>query len=477
MTINSTLGPNGYEVSIPAPVSGGAHTLQLALHATSTRVFMDRSPAGKYIFTGQSVDGNYFARLCVGVNNNALEDPTSLTVTQITAMDSGLKKSDGVTAIGSGVCNFDAAWWLSETRFICVGRGLGADSNKCYLFVVNFNGTAWTIGNNSPAFDNKSASVNLGTWSGGQATNVSALHARSGATDFAGKFLFGEYNISSGRVAGSTNDAVRVHQTTDSGATWTILLTWNTDGSTNQIRHCHGVVYNRYKKSWVILTGDDPDSAILEWDGVSASPAANTPLWNIRQTPGWRVYRDTVPIPGASSNSGIKARAGDIHIRPAEYFWMNDDTEANTDQPLAYAANAYGQLTPVRTGDYIRRNGTPPLLCLETPGGGAFWFSMIEQTQATDSPFGVYGYDIWHTPDGCNFFAVNFTKDNGNHGAGFASVIYNAFYAGEDMVILSGTPAKNSMLLPGPVGNAACGSLICKIQRFDGTIKGLRTTG
>lgn len=84
-----------------------------------------------------------------------------------------------------------------------------------------------------------------------------------------GVLLLGEYNISSSRVRGSTNDRVRIMRSDDSGITWSKVVEWNTDGS-NQVGHIHAIKQDPYTGEIYICTGDNNyKSGIIKWDGVS----------------------------------------------------------------------------------------------------------------------------------------------------------------------------------------------------------------
>lgn len=104
------------------------------------------------------------------------------------------------------------------------------------------------------------------------------------------KLIFGEYNINGSRVAGSTNDQVRVIESIDNGVTWTNVTVLNTDGSTNQTRHIHTVVQDPYKKGILVAFGDqNTECGTVIWDGISAWPD-NTELSDLASVDGFVVY-------------------------------------------------------------------------------------------------------------------------------------------------------------------------------------------
>ncbi len=462
MTINSTLGPNGYEVSIPAPVSGGgsllsgARTLGMTGVAAIPEIIYDQSRGGKYVYTQyDGVYGSYCSALSIATG--AL---TSLSKTSLQAITnvSNLKDPSGA-AIGAGVVL--NAWWLSETRFLFVGRKLAGSLH--YVWLCNYNGSAWTVGSNSAAFDNGNAVLALGLYSGGQAPDASILHSRSLAVKSSTEAVLGEYNVANGRVAGGTADAVRVHRTTDGGATWSALLIFNTNGSTRQIRHCHGVRYDRYTGEWYMLFGDDPDSALIRWDGSSTSPAANTPLTaaGIGSTPGWEVMHDA---------AGLECRSGDITIHPQTLYYMADNSEANTSVRYAFQVSKSHPLARIQTPEYARTTGRPPLIQCELAGGGAIWASMRENTDLGAAPESFRGYDFWHTTDGNTFVRIARTRDSS---AGTAGVIAQMMMTAEGKLLISGADNKGCKLLPSSTSGGQ-GSLLVSLAPWDGTVATLQ---
>ena len=423
---------------------------------TIPEVVFDQSKGGKYIFSQyDGTYGSYFSALSIATGTLTSMSKTSLqTETNV----SNLKDTAG-SAITSGtvVC----AWWLSETRFLFVGRKLS--TNTYYVWLCNYNGSAWTVGSNSTAFDNGNAVLALGLWSGGQADFSSILHSRSMAVKSSTEAVIGEYNIASGRVSGGSKDAVRVYRTTDGGVTWTAILTFNTSG--NQIRHCHAVRYDRYTGDWYMVFGDDPNSAIVRWDGSSASPADNTPLTQagIGSTPGWEVMHDT---------AGLECRSGDITIHPQTAYFMADNSESNTATKYAFRVGKSRPMFRVQSNQYERTDGRPPLISCELPGGAAFWASMREATDTGASPETFKGYDFWYTPDGISFHKIAKTRDNS---AVTAGVIMQMMLTNEGNMVISGLNEKGCKLLPSASTNGQ-GSLVLTPTAWDGTVRTLQGT-
>ena len=423
---------------------------------TIPETVFDQSKGGKYIFTQyDGTYGSYGSALSIATGTLTSMSKTSL---QAVTLVSNLKDEAGA-AITAGVVL--CAWWLSETRFLFVGRKVSND--KHYLWLCNYNGSAWTVGSNSTAFDNGNAVLALGLYSGGQAPLSGILHSRSLAVKSSTEAVIGEYNIASGRVSGGTNDAVRVYRTTDGGATWTAILTFNTSG--NQIRHCHFVKYDRYTGDWYMGFGDDPTSAVVRWDGSSTSPAANTPLTRagIGSTSGWEVMADGI---------GFKTRSGDISIHPQTAYYMNDNSEANTPTKYAFHVSKSKPMWRVQSNEYERTTGRPPLLTYEMPNGAAFWASMREDTDIGASPETFKGYDFWYTPEGVTFYKIAKTRDNSAITAG---AITQMMMTNEGKLVIAGNNSRGCKLLPSASTNGE-GSLVLTPGAWDGTVRTLQGT-
>ena len=437
---------------IPTSTTVGS-LLGFSAATTIPEVIFDQSPGGKYLFTQyDGTYGSYTSALSIGTGVLGALSKTSLqTVTNV----SNLKDHTGA-AITAGAVT--AAWWISETRFMFVGKKNAGTVH--YLWICDFNGGAWKVGSNSPLFDNGNAVLALGLYSGGQAGLSSILHQRSVAMSPT-KILLGEYNIATGRVDGSTNDAVRIYQSADGGVTWSALLTFNTSG--NQIRHCHFVKYDRYTGDWYMGFGDDPKSALLRWDGTSAAPPANTPLTQAGFTgyPGWEVMHDT---------AGIECRSGDITIHPQTAYYMSDNSEVNTASKYAFHVGKSRPLQRVQSNQFERTTGRSPLISMEMPNGAAFWCCIREATDLGAAPEPFAGYDFWYTPDGVTFTRVARTRDNSALTTG---VISNIFMTAEGKIVISGLNAKGCKLLPSASTNGE-GSLIVTPTVWDGTVRTLQ---
>lgn len=99
-------------------------------------------------------------------------------------------------------------------------------------------------------------------------------------------YLIGEYNVNGSRTDGSTNDQVRIMQSTN-GTTWTPLVTWNTDGHT--VRHIHAIKQDAATGYIYILMGDsDAESAIIRWDPATGTWADNLSYLTLSTRAGFK---------------------------------------------------------------------------------------------------------------------------------------------------------------------------------------------
>lgn len=441
---------------IPNNVSIGA--LQgFSAAATIPECVFDQSKGGKYLFTQyDGTYGNYLSSLSIATGTLSAMTKTSLqAVTDV----STLKDTAGtVIAAGGVVC----AWWINETRFMFVGKKNSNNTN--FVWICNYNGSAWTVGSNSTAFDNGNAVLALGLYSGGQASLSGVLHARSVAMNLdASKILIAEYNVATGRVTGAANDAIRVYQSADQGATWSALLTHNTSG--NQMRHWHFVKFDPYNSArpWIIGGGDDPLSALIRWDGTSSAPAANTPLTQagFAGYPGWEVMHDT---------AGIECRSGDIAIHPQTLHYMSDNSEVNTAEKYNFHVSKQRPLVRVRSNQHDRTVGRSPLICAELPNGATIWATIREAQDVGDAPETFKGYDFFYTPDGVTFHKIAKTRDVSSSSTGTLS---NIFMTNEGILVISGNNARGCRLRPS-ASTSGEGSLLVTLQAWDGTVRTLQ---
>lgn len=417
-----------------------------------SEVLFDQGPDGRFLFTQYDATyGKYLSQISIaGGTTTSLTSKTAIAATEPAG---GLKNAAG-TLLGSG--DIFGAWWLTPTRFLFAVRSIGAPfgTGCAFLYLCNWNGSAWTVGSNGPTLlDNKQAVRDLGTTGGTSVPNNIILHARSLAHNGAGKIMIGDYNVASGRVNGSTNDQVQVHWSDDYGVTWSKLASWNTSG--NQIRHVHGCKYDKYTGDWYILLGDAPNNAVVRWNGDTSSlPPDNTAIGSLKTVSGWEVLQ-----------KGWPHETGDLSIHSNRISYLPDDTGVGPvnmqsvvlgrDRPMSY------QLGQVFEWASTQANpGRAPLISCNTPGGGAIWGSLF-----MSPPDATRGYDFWSTDDGIAADKIATATD---YGAATAGALFNIFVAaGENKVVISGTASRGVKL------QSNHGSIVATLGSWDGKVRQL----
>lgn len=385
----------------------------LTLELASTNSFLDQLQDGTWIGTSNDATGGFGGQLWTATGTLAAPVRTARTVTSVAA----LRNAAG-TLLGSGT--IDDAWALPDGNMLFAGRS----ASRSYLFFALNTAGTWTVGNNSPAFDNGRPVLEMGERSGVHPANIRALHHRSiCVANVAGStvLLFGEYNVASGRVPGSTNDQVRLWRSTDIGRTWSILCEWNTNGSTTQTRHIHGVVQDPITRLIYILHGDDPTSGILRWDGVSAAPPANTSLANYANFAGWA----SLSISGANADF---YRAGDLIFSGDYGAYLIDRAAAGFNRPRTISRA--GPLSVRAHQPHSIEAGRDPLIGIALPGGGGFWLSLWDTTVG-----GTRGFTVWSSADCREWVNIGQLQDVGTTGT--AAVITNVFWTRDGKIVVT----------------------------------------
>lgn len=428
------------------PLVSGAGIRTLALAAATADSVLDQLPDGTYIGTSNDNAGGFGGQLWTATGSAASLVKTGRAVTKT----SNLLDTTGASIVGGTIAD---AWALPNGDVVfCV---LDAAA-KGHLYLAHNAAGTWTVGANAGTFNDSKAVLDIGRKGGVQPANIRSLHHRSlcvatigGAT----VLLYGEYNVAAGRVAGSTNDQVRVWKSTDNGLTWSILLDFNGNGASSQVRHVHGIVQDPITGKIYFLFGDDPTSGLLRWDGVSAAPAANTALAAFRGVPGWEVLFDaTYPDTYRSGDlvfSGDKAgylidRASGVQV--ARYL-----------QPRVMTRTGRMVVAPCQAPDVSAYRD--PLIGIALPQGGALWFSMWDSTVGA-----TRGFDVWSSADLVTWVKVGTIADVGL--AGTVGVITNAWWtSGQQLAVtmVSG----GAKLVAGAFG----GTLLFDTAPWDGVQK------
>jgi len=387
-------------------------------------------PDGTWLGTDNTATGRYQGSYWFGVG-----DPSSLVKTEKTACRANtLLNKAGVSIGGLGVWG---AWILPDNNFLFVVNGSGG---KWYLYLAkNVSGTV-TVGANYPTLNDAKPVMEIGEKSGTHIAGVNALHKRSLCIANIGGstvLLFGEYNVASGRVPGGANDLVRLLKSTDLGVTWTTVLEWNTNGSTRQVSHIHGVIQDPLTKYIYILCGDNIYGGLIRWDGISAAPAANTAIVNFNITPGWDCLYDSANLD--------RYRSGDILFNGDMGGYLIDNH-----------FNKSPTLIP-RTGKLFGVSGEPvdvpyghdPLIGLNTLTG-FLWVCLIDRT---NFPTCQKTWDVLYSSDLKTWVPIGYFPD---YSTSAAVKIFDIYFSRAGEIVISAVTGVTS-LVAGSVG----GTLLC----------------
>jgi hypothetical protein len=180
---------------------------------------------------------------------------------------------DGSTAytynFGAGTMVQDA-WVIGGFMFAVVGGvDLGAGVRQWALYRSTNLGVSWSVVLTPTVQD------------------VYFLHQGICEANISGRscLLAAEYNVNTTRTPGGENDGVKLWRSDDLGVTWYAVFTWNVGA--HQIRHFHGVAQDPVTGLIFLLCGDDAESRIVSWDGVTPSPATPS-VANLNATTGWK---------------------------------------------------------------------------------------------------------------------------------------------------------------------------------------------
>lgn len=387
---------------------------------------------GTWIGTDNTATGRYGGSLWFGTGSIG-----SLTKVEKTACRSAnLLTKAGAAMPAGGASGVWGVWVLPNENFLFVANATA--SNKWYLYLAkNASGTV-TVGDNSPTLNNLRPVLEIGEKSGTHIAGVNALHKRSlCVANIAGStvLLFGEYNVNTSRTPGSTNDLVRVLKSTDMGETWTTLLEWNSNGTTRQVDHVHGIVQDDQGFIY-ILCGDTGKAAIFRWDGVSAAPAANSDHAVFNRTPGWAV------IYGSTD----QFRSCDLQFFNRFAAWLPDSNALTVTQ----LATRDGPFRIIPGSTYTGVAGHDPLISLRTPHG-AIWFAMFTTVGFPNSPA---QYDAWFQPESDPRRAQRIGKLGNFWAAATTQKLFDIYWSTAGQIIVTAGNGGES-LVSGSVGGTA----------------------
>lgn len=215
-----------------------------------------------------------------------------------------VKLSDGATSysyfFGSGTMVQDA-WIVGDVLFAVVGGAdLGGGVRQWTLYRSTNKGTSWVAV--------LTPTVN----------DTYFLHQGLCEATIGGQpcLLAAEYNVNATRVSGGSNDGVKLWRSDNLGASWYAVLTWNV--GYHEIRHFHGVAQDPETGLIFLLCGDDAESRIISWDGVSPSPAVPS-VANLNSTSGWKCI-----------GGSMRERFAGIAFRGEYFFGMVDSYAAQS---------------------------------------------------------------------------------------------------------------------------------------------------
>lgn len=339
------------------------------LRAAITKAVFGQFSDGRYLCTDKTT-GSYGQKLFT-----ASGDITGTTTNVALAnTDSTTLKNAAGTVIGGSSAGVWDAWVLSDDSFVFAVVGHGIYAGKMFLYKANSSGG---VGSDA-GFSNRQASLDIGTYSAVQTAQIYTLHNRSlcEATVAGAKVLiFCEYNVNASRTPGINGDQAIAYKSTDMGRTWTELIRFNTDGSTRQISHFHGVKQNPYTGTIYFMCGDvSNERATIAWDGVSAAPAANSSMATIAATAGWKV------IYGSELH-----RVADLLFAPTyAYALLDCDTEGADLTSIGYSSMMYDPNLgyAARVANLTRTDNIPPILGVKHSSGISVWSSF----RTTGSP-------------------------------------------------------------------------------------------
>jgi len=358
--VSGLVGPGGY-VGQLKPKAG------LTLKAVITKAVFGQFSDGRYLCTDKST-GSFVQKLFT-----ASGDITGATANVVLSnTDATTLKNVAGTVIGGSSAGIWDAWVLSDDSFIFSVVGHGTYAGKVFLYKAS---AAGGVGSDA-GFSNRQASLDVGMYSATQTAQIYTLHNRSlcEATVNGSKVLiFCEYNVNASRVAGTNGDQAIAYKSTDMGRTWTELLRFNTDGSTRQISHFHGVKQNPYTGQIYFMTGDvSNERSIIVWDGISAAPAANSSMATIASTTGWGV------IYGSELH-----RVADLLFTPTyAYALLDCDNETTDTTSIGYSHMIYDPAMRYasRVAGIARVDAIPPILGVKHSSGVSVWASFRTNT-------------------------------------------------------------------------------------------------
>lgn len=243
-----------------------------------------------------SLNGKLYGVAGAGSNNILIYDVEAKTTQTVTTFtDASVPQK--VIAITDSV-------WLVESELSNVRKLFRtADAGATFQFIQNFNTGI---------------------------TQSGLLSSRSVCQTPNGDLYYVDYNVNSSRTPGGANDRLSVNKSTNMGATWSVVATFNTDGVKSDFRHFHSIRYNPHNGYLYLQVGDgDLDSGIIMWNPKTTLPS-NTPIKQMAQSADLRTYQ-----------YGQTGRGVDMLFDEDNIYWLVDlDTNGNGAITGFYTAKA-----------------------------------------------------------------------------------------------------------------------------------------
>ena len=341
---------------------------------------------------------------------------------------SGLEAGD-IVAEDTGI-NFGAdnsiidAWMTSSGRKFYLVETTA--TNQYSIYRSDFTSDSeWAAGTFTKVLD-------FGDYNGSPITDVYALHDGFVETEVNGvkKIYIYEYNVNGSRTLGGANDPVRILESTDDGATFTSIFTFNTTG--HQLKHGHCVAQNPRTKQIIFGAGDsgDPGTAnagqsLICWDGISPFPPNNTPPEDFDNFNGFN------SVANLAQTRTLSILFDDL----GDFYTATDATSAGASGGIWQWASDLSYSTQLDNQVLAFSNKT---MWYGTQKNGVhYWTDDVgSATVASDGAYKIYASSTPSDPGSYKIIA-EITVEESTTNPGFVknSSVLSIFFAGEKLVL------------------------------------------